>query len=185
MSRNILTVCVLALAMACTGEEAPRIARGRGLEVAQLSPEEQARVYRAAAASAFDIGPGLVLLLHPRLLPRAAGMAGGDSVPATVVRAMRQAGTIAGTCEPGATPRGELPKCKATAAGYIVRYSDVLELGQDSVQVYLAAEQYTVPGAPPQQVFRFEKAYQIVRQRGGWRAVREGRVPEAVTGRQR
>ena len=153
--------------------------------MAPLPPAAQAAIYRAAAGSAFDLGPGLVLMLHPRLLPREAGYAGGDSVPAAVVRAMREAGTIAGTCEPGATPRGQLPQCEARAAGYIVRYSDVLRIAGDSVQVYLASEQYTVPGAPPQQVFHFEKAYQIVRRNGRWRVVLEGRVPRAVTGDQR
>ena len=185
MYRNLLVVCTLALGTACTSDEAPRVARGRGLEPAQLTPAEQAQVYRAAVASAFDLGPGLVLQLHPRLLPREAGVAGGDSVPTAVVRAMRQAGTIAGTCEPGPTPRGDLPRCDATAAGYIVRYSDVLRLAEDTVQVYLSAEQYTVPAAPPQQVIQFEKAYQVVRRNGRWRVVREGRVPQAVTGGQR
>lgn len=185
MHRRLLAVCALLLAGACAPEEGPPIARGRGLEVAQLSPAEQARVYRAAVSAAFDLGPGLVLQLHPRLLPREAGVAGGDSVPASVVRAMREAGTIAGTCEPGPTPRGELPRCDATVAGYVVRYSDVLRLGDDSVQVYLSAEQYTVPGAPPQQVIQFEKAYQIVKTGSRWRVVREGRVPQAVTGGQR
>lgn len=159
------------------------MARGAGLEVAALQPAERARIYRAAAGAAFDLGPGLVLQLHPLLLPREAGLAGGDSVPAPVVRAMRNAGTIAGTCDPAPAERGQLPVCDAAAAGYIVRYSDVLRIAHDTVQVYLDAEQYTVPGAPPAQVFQFEKAYQLVRQGGSWRVAREGRVPEAVTGR--
>ena len=171
--------------LACETEEAPSVARGAGLEAASLSPAEQARIYRAAAGASFDLGPGLVLLLHPKLLPREAGMEGGEPVPEAVVRALRGAGTIAGTCEPPPPERGALPQCEASAAGYIVRFSEVLGLGGDTVQVYLDAEQYTVPGAPPQQVFQFEKAYQIVRQSGGWRVAREGRVPEAVTGRDR
>jgi hypothetical protein len=183
MFRNLLALCLIALG--CTSDDSPRVARGRGLEVAQLSAVDQAQIYRAAAAAAFDLGPDLVLLLHPRLLPRAAGAAGGDSVSTAVVRAMRQAGTIGGLCEPGRTPRGDLPSCDAPVAGYIVRYSDVLRIADDTVQVYLSAEQYTVTGAPPQQVLEFEKAFQVARQRGRWRAVREGRVPQAVTGGQR
>jgi hypothetical protein len=181
---SCFTLALAALA-ACESDEERRVVRGAGLDVAGLSATEQARVYRAAAGAAFDLGPGLVLLAHPLLLPREAGMAGGDSVPAAVIRAMRDAGTIAGTCDPAPPPRGELPRCDASAAGYIVRFSDVLRISHDTVQVYLDAEQYTIPGAPPQQIFQFEKAYQIVRQGGGWRVAREGRVPEAVTGRQR
>lgn len=184
-SRIIWSVPLLAALLACEAEEAPSVARGAGLEAASLSAAEQARVYRAAAGASFDLGPGLVLLLHPRLLPREAGTEGGDLVPDAVVRALRGAGTIAGTCDPPPPERGALPQCDASAAGYIVRFSEVLGLGGDTVQVYLDAEQYTVPGAPPQQVFQFEKAYQIVRQGGGWRVAREGRVPEAVTGRDR
>jgi hypothetical protein len=176
---------VLCFVLACSPEEGPRVARGAGLAVAGLPAAEQARIYRAVAGGAFDLGPGLVLLLHPRLLPREAGLAGGDSVAQPVIRAMREAGTIAGTCDPAPPERGQLPRCDASAAGYIVRYSDVLRIAHDTMQVYLAAEQYTVPGAPPQQVFQFEKAYQVVRRGGGWRVAREGRVPEAVTGRQR
>ena len=185
MYRNLLAITALCLASACTSDEGPRVARGRGLEPARLSATEQAQIYRAAVASAFDLGPGLVLQLHPRLLPREAGVAGGDSMPAAVIQAMRRAGTIAGVCEPDSTPRGQLPLCDATTAGYIVRYSYVLRIADDSVQVYLSAEQYTVPGAPPQQVFQFEKAYQIAKQNGRWRVRREGRVPQAVTGGQR
>ncbi|HSJ64191.1 MAG TPA: hypothetical protein VK922_09910 [Gemmatimonadaceae bacterium] len=175
----------LAALVACESGDEPRVARGAGLDVAGLSATDQARVYRAAAGAAFDLGPGLVLLAHPLLLPREAGMVGGDSLPSAVVGAMRNAGTIAGTCDPAPPPRGELPRCDASAAGYIVRFSDVLRISHDTVQVYLDAEQYTIPGAPAQQIVQFEKAYQIVRQGGGWRVAREGRVPEAVTGRQR
>lgn len=182
MSSKSLLITLVLTALACQGDKGPDQARGRGLSVAQLSAAEQARVYRAAVSSAFDLGPGLVLLLHPLLLPREAGTTGGDSVPGDVVRAMRQAGTIAGTCEPVAPSRGALPRCDARAAGYVVRYSPVLGLNGDSVQVYLSAEQYTIPGAPPQQIFRFEKAYQVVKRGGTWRVVREGRVPRAVSG---
>lgn len=177
----MLAFAVLPLLAACGDEEGPQAARGRGLEPAALDAREQAQIYRAAVRAAFDVGPGLVLLLHPRLLPREAGLAGGDSVPADVARALRQAGTVAGSCEPGLTERGSLPQCDASAAGYIVRFSEVLQLSADSVQVYFDAEQYTVPNAPPQQVLRFEKAYQLVRESGRWRVAREGRVPAAVT----
>jgi hypothetical protein len=176
---------LLPLLTACETEEDPRVARGLGLEPASLPAAGQAAIYRAVAGSAFDLGPGLVLLAHPRLLPREAGLAGGDPMPEEVVRAMRGAGTIAGTCEPAPTTRGQLPQCDASAAGYIVRYSEVLRISADTVQVYLDAEQYTVPDAPPQQVLRFEKAYQLVRQGGRWRVAREGRVPDAVMGDQR
>lgn len=182
MFRHLLLAGLTITALACKGEQGPGEARGRGLSVAQLSPAEQARVYRAAVSSAFDLGPGLVLLMHPRLLPREAGTEGGEAVPEPVIRAMRQAGTIAGTCEPVAPSRDALPRCEAQSAGYVIRYSPVLALNGDSVQVYLSAEQYTVPGAPPQQMLRFEKAYQIVKRGGSWRVVREGRVPRAVSG---
>lgn len=177
----ILALAAAPFLAACSEEEGPQAARGRGLEVAALDARQRAQIYRAAVGAAFDVGPGLVLLLHPRLLPREAGLAGGDSVPADVARALRQAGTVAGTCEPAQTDRGSLPHCDASAAGYVVRFSDVLRLSTDSVQVYLDAEQYTVPGAPPQQVLHFEKAYQLINENGRWRVAREGRVPAAVS----
>ncbi len=180
--KMILAVAVAPFLAACGSEEqGPQAARGSGLDVAALDARQRAQIYRAAVGAAFDVGPGLVLLLHPRLLPREAGLAGGDSVPADVARALRQAGTVAGTCEPAQTDRGSLPHCDASAAGYVVRFSDVLRLSADSVQVYLDAEQYTVPGAPPQQVLKFEKAYQLVEENGRWRVAREGRVPAAVS----
>ncbi|HUF29376.1 MAG TPA: hypothetical protein VMM77_01845 [Gemmatimonadaceae bacterium] len=181
LRRLVVAFAVAPLFVACSEEEGPQAARGRGLEVAPIDAREHAQIYRAAVGAAFDVGPGLVLLLHPRFLPREAGLAGGDSVPAELARALRQAGTVAGTCEPGPVERGSLPQCDASAAGYIVRFSDVLQLSADSVQVYLDAEQYTVPAAPPQQVLRFEKAYQLVKENGRWRVAREGRVPAAVT----
>lgn len=178
------SVAVLALltALACQEEDASaNYARGRGLQPASVSVAARAQIYRAAVRSAFDVGPGLVLQLHPRLLPRESGLSGGEEVSRQLVQELRRNGTIQGTCEPADSARTAAPRCDASSPGYIVRFSDVLQLGGDSVEVYLNAEQYGTTTGPPQNVLRFEKAYQLVKAGDSYRVVREGRVPEAVT----
>jgi hypothetical protein len=54
----------------------------------------------------------------------------------------------------------------------------VLRLGADSVEVYLAAQQFRTSPTQPAQALRFEKAYQLLLERGGtWRVTREARIP--------
>jgi hypothetical protein len=152
------------------------VARGRGLQVAALPADAHARVYQAAVGAAFDVGPSLTLLLDPRLLPRTAGVTGGQPMDPELAAALRKRGTIKGTCEPPTDGTRATPRCDAPAAGYVVRFSDVLELGPDSVEVYLLAQQYDTPASGAHTALQFEKAYQLVGRGGAWRVVREARV---------
>ena len=66
------TLCLL---LACS-RDAPDdsgVMRGRGLKPALLAPAAEAAVYDAAVRASFDVEPGLLLMLHPRRLPRSAG----------------------------------------------------------------------------------------------------------------
>ena len=178
--RTGAALCVLMLA-GCQDKdtEGDDVARGRGLQAASLSADAQARVYESAARAALDVGPSLSLLIHPRLLPATTGYAGGQPVPAEVARVLRERGIIRGTCETptdSARPK-RTPTCEARAPGYVVRFSDVFQLGPDSVQVYFAAERYDTPASGAHEVLRLEKAYQLAKRGGTWRVVREARVP--------
>jgi hypothetical protein len=166
-----------ALAMGCTGgDDDSDVARGRGLVPAALPPAEEARAFQAAVGAAFDPGPDLSLLLHPRRLPRAAGTAGGEPVPAAVAAALRERRVVRGACEPPDDVR-EPPTCTAELPGYVVRGSDVFRVAADTVQLHLAAERYRTAQGDPQEALRFEKAFKLARGEGGWRVVGEARVP--------
>ena len=173
-------LCALLLA-GCQGEDTTGddVARGGGLRPAALPAAAQARVYEAATRAALEVGPSLTLLMHPRLLPATAGYTGGQPVPPEVERALRERGIVRGTCEtPTDTARPKrTPTCEARAPGYVVRFSDVFQLGPDSVQVYFAAERYDTPASGAHEVLRLEKAYQLAKRGGTWRVVREARVP--------
>lgn len=166
---------MLALGAAC-GVDDSNIVRGRGLAVADLPPRAQAAVYSAALHGAFDFpDPALSLLLDPRKLPRGAGMAASDSLPPAVKRALEGLGAVNGTCEPVIVSK-KTPRCDARLPGYVVRFSDILRLGGDSVQVYLAVQKYDTRTSPPTESLRFEKVYQVTGSGERWRAVREGRL---------
>jgi len=175
-----IRVAVLAglLSAGCGGgDDAEKdVSRGRGLQVAALPAEARTRVYAAAVGAAFDVGPSLTLLLDPRLLPRTAGLVGGQPLDAAVAGALRKQGVVKGTCEPPTEGTRETPRCEAPAAGYVVRFSDVFQLGPDSMQVHLRAQQYDTPGSGAHAALEFEKAYQVVRRGGTWRVAREARV---------
>ena len=169
---------------ACAGE--PEVARGPGLAVAGLAPAEQAAAYEAALRAGFDVAPGLTLLLAPEHLPRTAGLAGGPPLPAALVAALRERGMVQGSCAAPPPPEGEVPRCEAEAPGYLVRLSEPYRGQGDTVQLYVDAERYALPGARPAPPFHFETAYQLVPAGDGrWRVVREGRVaPEMRTRRE-
>ena len=175
-----IRVVVLAglLLVGCGGgDDAEKdVSRGRGLQVAALPVEARAGVYAAAVGAAFDVGPSLTLLLDPRLLPRTAGLAAGQPMDAGVAGALRKQGVVKGSCEPPTEGARETPRCEAPAAGYVVRFSDVFQLGPDSMQVHLRAQQYDTPGSGAHEALDFEKAYQVVRRGGAWRVAREARV---------
>lgn len=170
--------CLALLAVACGGgEDDANATRGRGLHEATLPAEERASIYEAAVRAAFNREPSLSLLLYPELLPRSSGYGNGTPVAPQVVQSLRGADVVRGTCGPWVEQeRRSAPRCQASIPGYVVRFSPVLALGRDSVEVYLAAQRYDLPGGAPHQPFAFERAYQLVLRNGEWRVVREGRV---------
>lgn len=179
--RALLPTLSLALVVAaCKGgnQGDDKIVRGRGLKVSELRDDSRVALYRAAIGASFEAGPGLTVLLHPKKLPRTAGIAGGDPVPPSLVKALREAGVVQGTCEP---PGGrDTPRCEAPAAGYVVRGSDVFRGSADTVLFYFSAERYATPTSGPQDALRFEKVYQLVPRGNEWRVAREARAPESV-----
>ncbi|MEP6495486.1 MAG: hypothetical protein ABJF01_22555 [bacterium] len=179
-----VALCVL-LASACNRDE-PTGVRGRGLAEATLSAADQARVYEAAARTAFQVDDaGLSLLFDSRQLPRDVGLASTSRVTAAVAAELRQRGVVRGTCEPPLQGTRGAPLCTAARPGYVVRFSPVFALRADSVQVYLYAQKYDTPGSERSQALRFERAYQVVRRGDDWHAAREGRVPKEIRGEKR
>ena len=176
-----LPVC-LAAVLGCSSESSSDV-RGRGLAVAPVSPEAQARIYEAAASSAFDVtDPSLSLLVDPRRLPRVVGLTPDGRLPDSVISALRSGTVIKGTCEPPLTGVVGAPVCKAERPGYVLRFSPVFTIKGDSTQVYLYAQQYGTPESGVSPTLRFERAYQVVRRGDEWRAVREGHVPKEARG---
>ncbi|MEX2177446.1 MAG: hypothetical protein WD801_01970 [Gemmatimonadaceae bacterium] len=153
--------------------------RGAGLSEAPLPLDDVVSIYQTALAASFTLrDPNLSILLDPTLLPRSAGLAGGDSVPAELVAALRGRGLVKGMCRVQ-EQKSRIPLvCRAERAGYVARFSEPLALGIDTVQVYLVVQQYSLPGGPTAERFRFERAYHVVKTGSSWRAVREGRLPE-------
>ena len=171
----------LALAASCgggAGDDASVI-RGRGLQAAGTSPDAEARMYEQAVRAAFDLGPDLVLLMYPSRLPRHAGDSTGGPLPDAVLAALRARGIVRGTCQPRHDVARDTPRCDAPMPGYVIRGSEVFRVGGDTAELYLAAEQFAPAKGPKPQALRFEKIYQLVPERGGWRVAREARVHEA------
>lgn len=166
-----------AAAIACRNDQ--RAYRGPGLQVAPLGVADRVAVYRAAVAGSFHVDdPSLSILVDPTLLPRSAGLDGGEPMPKEVLAAIIQSGLAKGTC---VLPIRRTPRpleCAADRAGYLVRFSDPFALGRDSVQVNVVAELYAIPYGSRAERLRFERAYQVARQGGVWRGVREGRMPQ-------
>lgn len=180
--KHLIRLLALALSasttMACT-DRAPAEGRGAGLGDARIPAAEQAHSYGAALRTAFDLGPGLSLLLDPATLPRGTGDAPGPVVPDSVRRALLADGAIQGTCEPKASRETQAPICTASLPGYVVRVSDVYELGRDSLQLHVLVRRYDTPATAPHQAFDFEEAYQLARRDGQWRVVRKARLARA------
>jgi hypothetical protein len=168
-----------AIAFGCARE--PEAYRGAGLRVDTLPPNDVVRVYRAALGAAFTLGdPSLSLLVDPILLPRAKGLAGGDTMASAVRSALERGRLVKGTCQvPLERTRTPLV-CRADRPGYVVRLSAPLALGagHDSVQVHLVVQQYAIPNGPVAERLRFERAYHLVRSGPTWRAMREARLPQ-------
>lgn len=175
---------LLGIGAACsTGDSGDsNVARGRGLKVASLPVAAQAAIYEQASRAAFNLGPDLILLIHPLELPRTAGYAGGDSVPKELVAALRKRNVVSGTCTPQRDNPRNTPRCPVNVPGYIVRASDVLRVSPDTVELYYSAERFgAVTGQRPE-ALRFEKIYQLVGSGTDWRVAREARVrdPDAA-----
>ena len=174
----------LLFVTACSpgGPDDSNIARGRGLEVATLPIAAQAEVYEQASRAAFDLGPRLVLLLHPVKLPRTAGYSGGDTVPKDLIAALRRRNVVSGTCTPERDTPRNTPRCPVNVPGYIIRASDILRVSPDTVEIYYSAERFGAATGQRPEALRFEKIYQLVGGGSNWRVVREARVrkPDAV-----
>jgi hypothetical protein len=170
----------IAALSACEREDS-NVVRGKRLDVATLPADAQARIYEAAARGSFDVD-GTSLLIDRRLLPRTIGLDDGGRLSDGVVDAMRRRGAIKGTCEPPLAGTRGTAKCDAELPGYVVRYSPVFAITNDSVQVYLYAQKYDTPASGLSETLRFERAYQVVRRGDDWSAVREGHVPKEARG---
>jgi hypothetical protein len=172
---------IVTVMVGACGPDDSNVVRGKGLTVAPLSVVDQARVYEAAIHGAFEVDPSLSLLLDSRELPRGIGLSPEGAVPDSVAAELRQRGVTRGVCQPPLATKG-VPHCTAALPGYIVRFSPVFAMRGDSVQVYVFVQKYDTPNSEPSQTLRFERAYQVVRSGGEWRAVREGRVPKETRG---
>ena len=175
----MISVACGTLGFSCARE--PEAYRGPGLRVDSLPVNDVVAAYRAALASAFNLGdPALALLVDPTLLPRSEGLAGGDTMPGAVRSALQRQGLVRGTCQVQ-VERARTPLvCRASRPGYVARFSAPLALGakHDSVQVHLVVQQYAIPKGPVAERLRFERAYHVVRRGTTWRAIREARLPQ-------
>jgi hypothetical protein len=170
---------LLCVALACSGgaPDDSNVFRGRGLKAVALPPATEASIYEAAIRASFDVDPSLVLLVNRRLLPRAAGYEGGDTIPRTLVTALRDRGIVRGVCEPK-REAARTPRCNVAQTGYIVRASPVVQSGRDTVQINFSAEVFAPETGPAPPILRFEKIYQLVGSGSSWRVAREARVRE-------
>jgi len=175
--RRLVIAAIFAAACGPAADDS-NVARGRGLQPANLPPSAEAGIYDAAVRAAFDVGPDLVLRAHPRRLARTEGYDGGDSLPSDLLRALRSRGVVRGSCNPMRDAPRNTPRCSGPEAGYVIRASDVFRVAGDTVQIYFSAERFGAATGPRPEALRFEKAYQLVGSGDAWRVIREGRVHE-------
>ena len=171
-ARKVLWLAVL---VAC-GEDASKYARGRGLDVAQLPAAERAKIYAASLGGAFDLDPGLSLLVDTTMLTRVGGEGPGSALGADVRAALRGTGVTKGECAPQRRAPTRTPVCRTDVPGYVVRFSDAFAMAGDSVQTHLLADRYDTPATGEHNRFQIEQAYQLVRREGSWRVVRKARI---------
>jgi hypothetical protein len=173
----VISALVVAVVAGCADKEADDgLVRGPGLKVSQLPVPARVAIYDAALKTAFDVGPGLTLLLDSRYLPRTKGLGPGMALPKNLVDALRARGVVQGLCEAPAEEAREAPHCEAANPGYIVRFSDIFRMTGDTVQVHVAVERYNTSTSVKAEIMRFEKAYQVVGKGTTWRVARQGRV---------
>jgi hypothetical protein len=176
--RLAAVVATVAVVQACAGEAAIDESRSEGHPVASLELNEQVGVYRAAINTAFDVGPGLVLLLHQTHLPQGAGFDGGSPQSDALYDALQEARLLQGRCSPS-RPSNQLraPVCDMPESGYVLRASEIFQRSTDTLQFYLHSEVYATRAGPGMDAFAFEMAYRLVRTGvGRFRVVQEGRV---------
>ncbi|MGQ0714428.1 MAG: hypothetical protein ACT4PJ_11960 [Gemmatimonadaceae bacterium] len=171
---KILTAA-LVLAVSCA-EDTSKYARGRSLDVAELPATERARIYAAALGGAFDIGPGLSILVDSSMLNRTGGLGVGGTLGGDVRAALHETRITQGECAPQRREANRTPICSASIPGYVVRFSEVFAMSGDSVQTHVFAERYDTPSTGVHNRFTFEQAYQVVRRGGNWRVVRKARI---------
>lgn len=176
LRRSALAAVMLA---ACMANEDDHFVRGHKLRVASMTGDTRIAVYRAALGAAFDLrDPALTLLLDRRKLPRIGGMAEDGRISGPVANGLRERGVVQGVCEPPITTSRKTPVCTARGPGYVVRFTDVLARGGDSVEVYLAVQKFDTPSSGGSESLRFERAYQLVRHGDRFEPTQEARVRE-------
>ena len=177
-----LSVVALAgvVGLGCSSGEPDdsNIVRGHRLAPVTLPAATEAAIVDASIRAAFDVDPSLVLMAHPRRLPRTAGYEGGDSLSSAFLSALRQGGLVRGECDPRHEAPHDTPRCPGNAAGYVIRVSQPFQAVADTVQVNFAAEKFAAASGVKPEALRFEKIYQLKRDGRSWRVVREARVRE-------
>ena len=172
---------VAVMLAACVANEDDHFVRGHRLRVASMTGEARIAVYRAALGAAFDLrDPALTLLLDRRKLSRLGGMAEEGRLSGPVGNGLRQGGIVQGMCEPPITTSRKTPVCTARGPGYVVRFSDILARGGDSVEVYLAVQKFDTRTSGASESLRFERAYQLVRHGDLFEPTQEARVRETA-----
>src|SRR5690242_13016403 len=167
----VRATCVAAIIVACAPGDDDHFVRGHHLHAASLQPNMRVSVYQAALGASFELSdPALTLLLDRRVLPRVGGMTEEGRVPPPVETALRDRGVIHGVCEPPITTSRKTPHCTARGPGYVVRFSEVMARGGDSVEVYLAVQKFDTPNSGASESLRFERAYQLVHHGNTWEA---------------
>jgi len=175
--RSVLLLSLGLFLAACASHDDSAVVRGRGLAEARLPVAEQAEIYSESLQASFDVGPGLSLLLDPRMLPREAGYGAGPALSGAVVRAAIATGTFQGTCHPTTPARETMtPRCTAPIPGYVVRVSPIFHAAGDTLQVYAASARYDTKASGSHQAFVLEEAYQLVRRGGHWEVARKARL---------
>ena len=174
--RFLRMAALIALVAGCSRDE--QAYRGPGLTVASIPTRDAVNAYRAALSGSFNVNdPSLWILVDSLRLPRTAGLEGGAPIAPELLSALRTAGVVKGVCTVPVQPTREPLRCSAERPGYAVRFSDLLQLGRDSMQVYMVVEQYATPSGPAAERLRFERAYHVSRRGTTWRATREARLP--------
>ena len=169
---------LLLSVVACNaGGDAGGDIRGGGAPSAKLDAAQRAGAYDAALREAFDVrDSALVLLIDRSILPRSGGWESRDTLDASVVRELLNAGAIRGECTPVRKDTKHGPTCVSNAPGYVVRVTDLFQMRGDTVRMFVAADRFqTASGIGPAQKFSFESGYELMRKNGKWVVVREGR----------